>query len=224
MKFKEYPDRDMMMIDLANALAGELNQALSGHDAVSFAVPGGTTPGPVFDTLAAVDLDWDRVTVMLTDERWVPEDSKRSNTKLVKERLLTDKAAAAQFLPFYTGENSADDAMADLADRVAPHLPLSVCLLGMGADMHTASLFPGADRLGEALAADAPHVLPMRADGAPEPRITLTAPVLRGAMSLHVVITGAEKRKALERARELDDPAQAPVCVVLKDATVHWAE
>ena len=72
MKLREYPDRDMMMIDLADQLAGEINAALMTHDRVSFAVPGGTTPGPVFDTLSAVDLDWARVHVLLTDERWVP--------------------------------------------------------------------------------------------------------------------------------------------------------
>jgi hypothetical protein len=63
------------------------------HDFASLAVPGGTTPGPVFESLSAVDLDWSRVQVMLTDERWVPEDSPRSNTRLLRERLLVDRAA-----------------------------------------------------------------------------------------------------------------------------------
>jgi 6-phosphogluconolactonase len=106
---------------------------------------------------------------------------------------------------------------------VATLLPLSVVLLGMGGDMHTASLFPGADRLAEALAPDAPPVMAMRAPGAPEPRVTLTAPVLDGAMSKHVVITGAEKRAALERAAQLS-PMEAPIRAVWSDLTVHWAE
>ncbi|MEM1129680.1 MAG: 6-phosphogluconolactonase [Pseudomonadota bacterium] len=224
MKFVEYPDRDMMMIDVADKLASELNAALMTHDAVSLAVPGGTTPGPVFDTLSVVDLDWSRVTVMLTDERWVPESSDRSNTRLLRERLLQDRAAAARLLPFYTGASEPEDALESLDEAISAELPLSVLLLGMGADMHTASLFPGADRLEDALAHDAPHLLPMRAPGAPEPRLTLTVPVLRGAMSKHVLITGANKRAALERAAKLDDPMEAPVCAVLNDATVHWAE
>ncbi len=105
---------------------------------------------------------------------------------------------------------------------LAPHLPLSVVLLGMGADMHTASIFPGADRLDEALNGSA-ILVPMRAPGAPEPRITLSAKVLRDAMRCHIVIIGAEKRAALEKARELP-PEQAPVAAILRDATVHWAE
>jgi 6-phosphogluconolactonase len=93
----------------------------------------------------------------------------------------------------------------------------------MGADMHTASLFPGADRLAEALSDQAPILMALRADAAGEPRITLTAPVLKGAMTTHILITGPEKRAALERAQGLT-PAEAPVKAVLANATVHWAE
>jgi len=64
MEFIAYPDAEMMMIDLANRLAGELRQALQAQDRASLAVPGGTTPGPIFDDLSAVELDWGRVDVM----------------------------------------------------------------------------------------------------------------------------------------------------------------
>jgi len=224
MKFIEYPDREMMMIDLANVLAGELNQAVETHDSASLVVPGGTTPGPVFDTLCAADLDWDRVDVMLSDERWVPETSERSNARLVRERLLVERAARARFLPFYTGQPRPEDALDDLGRAVADKLPISVLLLGMGADMHTASLFPGADRLVAALDPHAPPVMALRPSALAEARVTLTAPVLKGAMSTHIVIAGAEKRAALDRARDIDDPVEAPVAAVLPDATVHWAE
>ena len=56
-----------------------------------------------------------------------------------------------------------------------------------------------------------------------EPRITLTGPVLRGAMSTHVLIVGDEKREALDRARKLK-PEEAPIATVLGEATVHWAK
>ena len=89
--------------------------------------------------------------------------------------------------------------------------------------MHTASLFPGADRLEDALDRNAPPLMAMRAPGAPEPRITLSAKVLKGAMSRHIVIIGAEKRAALEKAQTLT-PEEAPVAAVLAGSTVHWAE
>lgn len=224
MKLREYPDRDMMMIDLADQLAGEINAALMTHDRVSFAVPGGTTPGPVFDTLSAVDLDWARVHVLLTDERWVPETSERSNTRLVRQRLLTGKAAKAQFLGFYREGQEPEAALDAVGAELSALLPLSVLVLGMGADMHTASIFPGADRLLDALSDQAPPLMALRAPGAPEPRVTLTAPVLKGALATHIVITGADKRRVVEEAAAIDDPERSPVCLVLKTATVHWAE
>ena len=188
MKLIEYPDREMMMIDVANHLAGELAESVMHHEAASFAVPGGTTPGPIFDVLCAADLDWSRVHVVLTDERWVPEWSERSNSRLIRERLLVNRAAAARYLPLYADVSEPEVALDAMCERLAGELPLSVLLLGMGADMHTASLFPGADRLSDALADDAPMLMAMRAPGVPEPRVTLTAPVLQGAMSTHLVI------------------------------------
>ncbi|MBO6865631.1 MAG: 6-phosphogluconolactonase [Thalassococcus sp.] len=222
-KFVEYADREMLALDLANLIAGELRTALSQSDSATLAVPGGTSPGPVFDDLCAVDLDWERVNVMLTDERWVQEDSDRSNTRLLRERLLTDKAAAANLLPLYAPYDTPEEGLGELAKGIEAQLPLSVVLLGMGADMHTASIFPEADKLDEALAPNAPVLLPMRAPGAPEPRITLSAEALDGAMSKHILIFGAEKRAALENAKG-KAPKDAPINAVLNGATVHWAE
>ncbi|MCV2878262.1 6-phosphogluconolactonase [Sedimentimonas flavescens] len=223
MNFKAYPDRDLLMLDLADQIAAELRRALEVHGRATLSVPGGTTPGPVFDILSGLDLDWGRVSVLLNDERWVDESSPRSNTRLLRERLLTGRAAGAQLVPLYAPAPQPEDKLAELAEGIAPALPITVLLLGMGADMHTASLFPGADRLAEALSDTAPAVMALRAEAAGEPRITLTAPVLRDAMHIHILITGAEKRAAIERAATLPEE-EAPVRCVLKNATVHWAE
>lgn len=223
MNFIEYPDRELMMIDLADVLATELKSALMTHERATLSVPGGTTPGPVFDILSGVDIDWKRIAVLLNDERWVPESNPRSNTRLLRERLLINKASEAHLVPLYADTPVPEDALEDLSHGLIPHLPISVLLLGMGADMHTASLFPGADRLSEALAHNAPPLMAMRAEGAGEPRITLTTPVLKAAMSTHILITGSEKREALERARH-SSVEDAPIRAVLGEAIVHWAE
>lgn len=223
MTLHEYPDRELMMFALADRLAGEIADFLRREGRASLAVPGGTTPGPVFDVLAGVDIDWQRVNVMLTDERWVPETHPRSNTAMVRRRLLVGRAAAARYLPLRAAADRPEDILPDLAAGVAAALPLSVALVGMGADMHVASLFPGADGLSAALAADAPPLVALRIPGAAEARVSLSAPVLAGALRLHLLITGPEKRAALERARTLS-PAEAPVRALLDEATVHWAE
>jgi 6-phosphogluconolactonase len=223
MKLQAYPDRELMMLSLADTIAGELGDFLRREGRASFSVPGGTTPGPIFDILSGVELDWARVAVVLNDERWVPEDSPRSNTRLVRDRLLVGRAAAAQLVPMYADAPEPEAALAALTAGILPHLPISVLLLGMGADMHVASIFPGADRLAEALADTAPPLMAMRAPGAAEPRVTLTAPVLKAAMNIHILITGAAKREAIEAAAHLP-PVEAPVRAVLAHATVHWAE
>lgn len=218
----EYADREMLAIELANRLAGELKNCLLVHEFASLAVPGGTTPGEIFDNLSGARLDWDKVHVMLTDERWVPSDHEQSNARLVRNRLLTDLAAQAQFIPFYTEGKTATEAAPILSDRLAGEFPISVLVLGMGADMHTASLFPGSDGLAAALAPDAPSVCAINVPGHDIGRITLSRSVLEGAMSKHLVIFGDDKREAVERAMSL--PAeQAPIGAVLGDATVHWA-
>ena len=223
MNLIEYSDEDMLAIGLANVLVGQLENTLFNNERASFAVPGGTTPGPVFDAMSGVNLDWSRVHVLPTDERWVPEDHDRSNARLIRSRLLTDRAAGARFISLYREGVTPEMAAPVIAEELEAELPISVLLLGMGGDMHTASLFPGAPGLLEALAGDAPAVAVLRPETQPEPRISLTARALEGAMSKHLVITGAAKREALERAMRLP-PEEAPVQAVLGDITVHWAE
>jgi 6-phosphogluconolactonase len=222
MNFVEYADRDALMLGLADIIAGELTSALDHSDRASLCVPGGTTPGPIFDTLSGVHLAWDRVDILLNDERWVPETSDRSNTALLKRRLVTGHAAGANLIPLHTDVPTPEDGLDGLMAAVDAALPLDVLVLGMGLDMHTASLFPGADQLELGLSDDAPTLLAMRAPGAPEPRITLSARALKTAVSTHVLITGAQKRDVLEKARKRQ-PCDAPIAAFLRDATVHWA-
>ena len=222
MKLIEYPDREMLAMGLADTLASELKNCLLVHPHASFVVPGGTTPGPIFDSLCAARLDWDRVHVMLSDERWVPEDHDRSNAKLLKERLFVERAAEAQFVPFHQPGKTPDEAALELSGRLQGEMPISLLLLGMGADMHTASLFPGAVGLEAMLSDDAPLVVPVSVDGQ-EPRISFSGPALAGAMAKHLVIFGSEKRAALEAAQSLD-PREAPIRAVMSGLTVHWAE
>jgi 6-phosphogluconolactonase len=222
MNFVEYADREMLAMHVADVLASDLQNSLMTHDRASFAVPGGTTPGPIFDILSGIHLDWNRVDVMLTDERWVPEDHEMSNTKLLRERLLTGHASPAGLVPFYRAGLTAAQGASQAAPTLSAYMPLSVLVLGMGADMHTASLFPGATGLADAMDAHAPLLCPIEVSGQEFARVTLPAHALKGALSTHLVIYGDEKREAFERARHL--PAnEAPIAAVLQKGTVHWA-
>ncbi|KRA45031.1 6-phosphogluconolactonase [Pseudoxanthomonas sp. Root630] len=194
-----FPDGDAVAQALAQAVADDLRAALALRGQASVALSGGTTPRRFLQALSRQALDWANVTVTLVDERWVDEDHERSNARLVKEYLLQDAAADAHFVPLYRPAATPDDALSEVA--AALPASLDVAVLGMGGDGHTASFFPGGDRLAEAMDPDtATQVLPMRAPGAGEPRITLTLPVLRDAGRLYLHIEGGEKRQVLQQA------------------------
>ena len=211
----EAADRDALAQLLADEVAAVLEAAIRDTGRAALAVPGGTTPAAFLSALGGHALDWAAVAVTLTDERCVPAGHPRSNRRLLDETLFAGAARASRFVAL-------DDEQA-----LSVLLPLDACVLGMGEDMHIASLFPGADRLGEALSpgCETP-ALRLRAPGAPEARVTLTAPALTGAGRCFVLIHDAAKRAALERAGAAANPADAPVRLVLhgsNPATVYWA-
>ena len=221
-EFLEYNHREELVASVAQILASNLHASIQDRKNVIFSVPGGNTPGPIFDKLCDFDLDWKKVSIILNDERWVPESSERSNTKLLRERLLIKKAVSAKYISMYSGALTPELGIPKLQERIERNLPISVLLFGMGTDMHTASLFPGGDNLQEALSNSAPILLPMRAAGTLEPRVTLTAQVLNSSRFKHLVIFGDEKRAVLEKAVDLPNSI-APISAILPGASVHWA-
>lgn len=208
---------------LADALATCLRAACDARGRASLAVAGGSTPGPVFDRLAQADLDWDRVSVLPSDERCVPPDDPDANARLISERLLTGRARAAHLVRLYRAGQTPEAAADTVLPAVTALLPLDAVLLGMGTDGHIASLFPGARGLNRALAPDSPALVPIyRADGG-YPRITLSMSALTGAGCLHLALRGAEKRDTFEQARHPGRLEDMPVRGVLDRALIHWA-
>ena len=139
---------------------------------------------------------------------------------LIRHTLLRNRAEAAHFIALH------EPLIGSLEERVAAVLPIDVLVLGMGADMHTASLFPGAPELDAALAEDAPALMKIHAPGQPETRLTLTAPTLRAASVIHILIVGTDKLEALETALAGGPATEAPVRAALTapcPVTVHYA-
>ena len=222
-----YPDRGSMAAGLAEQVASELNSAIKKRGRATLALPGGETPHTFFERLGEMDIDWECVSIILTDERFVPEDHERSNARIVRELLLRDVAANARFYPYYREVKTAEEILPLIAIDLEEVLPIDVCILGMGTDMHIASLYPHADNIEEALGLWAPTVMVMHVPDLPETRLTLTAPVLERARKAHVLLTGEEKKNALREAQKIGLVEDAPIRVILNRArktTIHYAD
>jgi 6-phosphogluconolactonase len=207
---------------LAEALAAEvaekLRQGIAARGTASLAVSGGRTPAKFFAALAQQRLPWAEVVVTLVDERWVPLASERSNEALLRDGLLQGRAAAARLVSLVSAAETPEEGIAEVATRIATlPQPLDVVVLGMGTDGHTASFFPEGDRLAEALdPAGRLAVLPMRAPGAGEPRITLTLPLIAAASAVYLHIEGRVKAAVLAMAQQAGPVEALPVRAVLR--------
>lgn len=224
-KIIEYPSRNALAEAVASQLADRLRTLIAERGRATIALPGGSSPAAMLTLLGTKDVPWDDVVVTLTDERWVPPTEARSNQGMLGETLFRGPAASATFVPLYGGTAEPGDSLKSISSGLAQTvLPLDIAVLGMGADMHTASFFPNSVGLQAALADDAPEAVAIRTASAEEPRITLSARVLRDAGERHLLITGQEKRAALDTALKAASAEEAPVRTVLDGATVHYAD
>jgi 6-phosphogluconolactonase len=224
----EFAGRLALAPELAKAVAANITAAIAARGAASLAVSGGSTPARFFAALGKhTDIDWDKVTVTLVDERWVPDTHDRSNAMLVNETLLQGPAAVAHFVPLYTGGAAPDAAAVARANAGLAEVPrpFAAVILGMGEDGHTASFFPGSDRLDQALTAPGPAIA-ITAPGAGEPRITLTLPTLLNTDALYLHIEQKSKAEVLDRALAEGEIADMPVRAVLRQTVrpvhIYW--
>jgi 6-phosphogluconolactonase len=186
--------------------------ASGGHIAVS----GGSTPGRAYELAARLQPDWSRAELWFADERCVPPEDERSNHRLVRERLLDRLERPPAGEHRILGELPAVEA-ADLYDGELESVTLELALLGLGADGHTASLFPNDPALDELTRR---AVAVARAD---VDRVTMTLPVLRGAVSVAFLAIGADKADAIKRAF-VDPPGPVkPASLVRSAAGVTYA-
>ena len=173
-------------------------------------------------------MDWSRVQVLLADERWVPADSERSNSALVRQNLLRGPASKARFSTLFSEHQTAPQVAQALSDQLGTWTQFDAVILGMGNDGHTASLFPDAPQIDLALSKESDAAMVLTPVSQPEQRISLTPRVLTNTRFLALHIEGAQKREVLEQALEDGAVEEMPVRAILRNdipqAQVYWCE
>jgi 6-phosphogluconolactonase len=222
-----YTSRDDAASAVAARIESALQRRLQSQAEVVFVVSGGTTPAAVFSQLSRRKLEWKRVQVVLSDERWVPPEHEDSNEKMVREQLITSFAGDLRLLPFYADDISIGSRCAAISDDIRElPLPFACTLLGMGEDGHFASLFPGISNLREGLDPNSAAMCIAVTTGASvHQRISLTLPALTMSDEILLLAYGEKKRTIIERAvrQDLDLPVSNLFLQPRASVDVFWA-
>lgn len=200
---------------LASHVASDIGEAIGRKGYASVAFSGGNTPRPFLQQLAQENIAWEHVRIGLVDERWVGKESGDSNESLIRSELLERGANAATLYGMYREGKGAEEASAEVDAVYREALfPFDVVVLGMGADGHTASLFPGRVELAHLLndpvicgAAEAPSE--------PKERLSLSLHAIATAANCYLHIEGAEKLVVYEAAFDGEDVTELPIRAVL---------
>jgi 6-phosphogluconolactonase len=223
----EFPTRNDASEGAARFIGRRLRERLAAADTAGLVVSGGSTPVRCFEYLSTTPLDWERVRIAMSDERWIPPGNKDSNETLVRTYLVQNAAAAATLLPVYA-EATTPEERASMLGACVDELPrpFACTLLGMGSDGHFASLFPDAPNLSLGLdAAAAEAFIPVRTGSSPHPRISMTLGMLLDSEAIVLLFFGDQKRGVYESAPRADPPLPITALLEQQQVPVHvfWA-
>jgi 6-phosphogluconolactonase len=220
---KSYPDPIAAAEACGAYLLSQLETAFSGEGNASLALSGGSSPKPMFDYMARAAFDWSRVRIFWVDERAVPPTDEQSNYRLVYEHLITPAhipdrnvfRVHTELPPKEAARRYSADLLESFGtgEDVLPRF--DVIHLGMGADAHTASLFPG-----EPLLEDRDNLTgAVYVEKIAQWRITLLPGVLLAARQIAVLVTGSDKAQALQHVfRGSYSPLEYPAQILTHDA------
>ena len=226
---RDFTDRKDLVEYLALQIAELLSSGVADNGRASIAVSGGSTPVELFERLSLLDISWKDITITLVDERWVEPTDDDSNERLARTHLLQNKAAAATFVGMKNSAVTAGEGETECEQNFQKiPQPFDVLILGMGGDGHTASLFPGAEKLAAATAMDSGRTCMALAPlTAPHERMSLTLPVILASRQIFLHIVGQEKREVLDKAMTEGPVEEMPIRFILRQqitpVTVFWA-
>ena len=198
-----FANRSLASQSVAKRITAALEHDLDKAPEAALIVSGGSTPKQCYELLANTQLAWDRVHILLSDERCVHPDHQASNEGMIRRSLVTHRAAKAKLVSVCDSDLPLVGNCDVLAEKMrALPKPYSAALLGIGEDGHFASLFPDFDRLDEGLDLDSKQsCMLVNTAASPHPRVTLTMPSILQSREVLLLFFGNEKRAMYERAK-----------------------
>lgn len=195
--------------EVSRFLQSEINK--SGK--ATLLLSGGSTPNDLYKTLSEIDIDWAKVTVGLVDERFVTPNSKDSNEKLIKESFLQNKAAKANFIGMVFNHDNYDENLTHAINNNETFFDsITCCLLGMGKDGHTASLFPNPDiDYTDDKLFGAKNIINTTSNVLPFKRISFTKAALLRSKHLFLYFNGEEKINVFQSAKNCKKDNKLPI-------------
>lgn len=224
----EYLFTDMRALQtaLTEALLAALSKAIARKGHAVMALPGGTTPVPLFKALAEKTFNWCNVTITLTDERWVKNTHADSNEGLLRTRLLDH--CNANFVPLKSDALTAKEGQRITEQKLSRILyPMDICVVGMGEDGHIASIFSDSPELGSAIdPSNNQHCIAISRANSPQERLSLTLNTLINTQKIILLIQGDKKRKVYLEAKDAIENNDSPISQMLHQSQapidVYW--
>jgi len=209
-----FETREEASLAAAKHIIAALTGRLDGQSKASLVVTGGSSPKLCYAALARIELEWNRVQLLLSDERWVPPTHADSNERMLRETLLTNCATEADLISLYDDSATVAERCVELNAAVNKlSFPFAISLLGMGGDGHIASLFPDSDNLETGLQVDS------------TPRISMTMAALSRSDEIVLLFFGDAKREIYEKAKASSTAYPVSALLFQNRAPVHvfWA-
>jgi 6-phosphogluconolactonase len=221
-----FPDLPTLVATAADLVSDRILQAVATKGRCSIALAGGSTPKPLYETLAGRDLPWDKLWIFWGDERYVSPDHPDSNQRMARLAWLNQVPIPAdQIFPLETEDPEPAAAallheakLRSVFQSASPAIPLfDIILLGLGDDGHTASLFPHTPAL------NVDNRLITVGEKSGQPRLTFTYPLINQAACVLFLVAGASKQPALRQILiDQGDPAEYPARGVDPQGDLYW--
>lgn len=217
--FKEFSSNIELAKNLANDISSILQKSIDEKDRATLLLSGGNTPKLFLQELSKIEIDWEKVTVGLVDERWIDESLEDSNAYLLEKNLLINFAKKAKFVGLYIKDINLKEAQKECSNIYEKEFEsIDVLVLGMGNDAHTASLFPNNERLKEAFdLTTESFCININPTTTPYSRMSLTLKSILSAKNIILHIEGVNKLEVYNSVLSSEDFYKYPIISVLKN-------